>query len=911
MIDLKIKKQHLDRGLPSFGMTAVKTVVACIVALSSPTASLASEYDFDRWKAKDNPILSQDKMAPVSAQPSAQFLNYDQFVLKNLSDLSADRAGFTTSDAKPTGARTGFFGGIDTTTALFYSAGATLGLIGANLQKDPNQKEVYGGTSFLEDPSNFVTDEFQNQYGLGRIKAQYAYARGHTGSGVLVSVMDTPFNTGHTNLDGAYVAGYDPATGTANVDINCQSGSNPCQHGTHVAGIIGARKTNSGSSMHGVAYDVKIKPVAFLNDAITTAQQQVDAFAAASGVDSGTGKQIVAMNNSWGPIAGFHTQTYQGKYFKVPSAASILSSSSVYLGSKQAAEDDTIMVFAAGNDGWNSQTGQIYLYDSNTASTPSAVALARDIVADTNVTLGSANIVDTMTAMPVHAPDTTPYIIDADEKEYMWLVVVATNQNDTITSFSNGCGDAMNFCLAAPGDDINSTNGLNASPYVELPGTSMAAPHVTGAIALLAEMYPNLLDKPENFSQILLETATDLGEEGVDEVYGHGLLNLKDATGPLGTINIADSNGPQSSSSYGGGATIEAPVAFGDALDGGVEIGGLDKYERVFMLQLPVQKSAQLAPGLATKSHQSISAQNRKATSIAGLSFNTTHDQNNELKTSELHFSQETNQGIMTAHMMMGKETQAKPKGMDGAAGYARYFDDIAVSTGTERRLALSMASAPEATSQLAADIRIDRNEDNDITMLSQSSLTKQLGPVLARFTLGGLTEQGRFLGGDMTGALSVHSTHTIFAKSGFTLPINRKVILDGYYELGHSNLDFVHDNLVNAGSVWSDTYGLSLMARPDDQSEIFVTLRRPVAIVDGQMALNTITGYTADGDYHTETLIYKLAPKKRETELLAEYRQQFFPGNMLAFGVHHQQNALNLSGVKNSGGYIRSEWIF
>ena len=49
--------------------------------------------------------------------------------------------------------------------------------------------------------------------------------------------------------------------------------------------------------MHGVAYDVKIKPVAFLNDAITLASQQVDAFREASGVDDATDQQIVAMNN--------------------------------------------------------------------------------------------------------------------------------------------------------------------------------------------------------------------------------------------------------------------------------------------------------------------------------------------------------------------------------------------------------------------------------------------------------------------------------------------------------------------------------------------------------------------------------------------------------------------------------------
>ena len=64
--------------------------------------------------------------------------------------------------------------------------------------------------------------------------------------GVLVSVMDSPFNTGHSNLDGAFVDGYDPATGNADVDLDCQNASNPCQHGTHVAGIIGARKTSAG-----------------------------------------------------------------------------------------------------------------------------------------------------------------------------------------------------------------------------------------------------------------------------------------------------------------------------------------------------------------------------------------------------------------------------------------------------------------------------------------------------------------------------------------------------------------------------------------------------------------------------------------------------------------------------------------
>ena len=44
--------------------------------------------------------------------------------------------------------------------------------------------------------------------------------------------------------------------------------------------------------------------------------------------------------------------------------------------------------------------------------------------------------------MPTYAPDNSSYVIDEAENEYMWLVVVATDDNDTITHFSNACGVA-------------------------------------------------------------------------------------------------------------------------------------------------------------------------------------------------------------------------------------------------------------------------------------------------------------------------------------------------------------------------------------------------------------------------------------------------------------------------------------
>ncbi|MCE2516687.1 MAG: S8 family serine peptidase [Alphaproteobacteria bacterium] len=927
------------------GMALVGLITAPVVSPAAAQPALNDDrsrpsggsYDFSRWEVSSRalavlpgasshayngashvldlgagPETSSGLLLPPSAPARPASVSFD------LSDLglTPPSANLNMINAGPYafGPSAGFMGGIDVSTVLFYSSGAVIGLVGANLKLDENKSYLSGpNTSYLQDPANFQTTEFNNQYGLTKINAHFAYARGHNGDGVLVSVMDTPFNTSHANLQGAFVDGYNPADGTTNVALDCNNASNPCKHGTHVAGIIGARKTDGATSMHGVAYNVKIKPIAFLGSGITLGSQQVTAFEKASGIDNATGKQIVAMNNSWGPAAGTHSQTYNGKYFKVPSQSSIPSNSSIYLGSRAAAEADTIMVFAAGNDGWNSETGKIYLYDSEDSDTPTAYAYASDIVADSSISLSNANRVDTTTAMPVHAPDTTPYVIDSEENEHMWLVVVATDDNNTITSFSNGCGDAKNFCLAAPGDDIKSTNGLNSTPYIDLPGTSMAAPHVTGAIAVLADMYPNLLDNPENISQILLETATDLGATGVDDVYGHGLLNLQKATGPLGEINIADSSSGASGSVYSGGATIETPVAFGDALlNAPVMIGGMDKYDRVFMLNLPVASLDMSATSMAAKAERSLVSSASDDELVAGLSFQGGSDDGDNVINAGVNFGAVTSAGKMKASLTMNMTPEKPEAGLNGDAGYTRYFNAMAYAGETTERMALDMQSHQDARGKMVSSrVQLDRDADQKMTFISETTAIKALGPLMGRFTLGGVTEEGRMLGADLSGPLAVSSTHTMFAKAGVNLTLGRFGQIDGYYELGRSTRSFVHDDLVSSSAIMSDTYGVSYRVNPRAGEELFVTLRRPVAITDGQMRFNTLTGYTADGDYRRGTLTYGIAPEKRETEMLAEYRREFFPGNMLALGVNHQAHAYNMAGLRNTGGYLRSEWEF
>ena len=64
-------------------------------------------------------------------------------------------------------------------------------------------------------------------------------------------------------------------------------------------------------------------------------------------------------------------------------------------------------------------------------------------------------------------------------------------------------------------------------------GTSFAAPLVRGAVALLQSRWPWLQQYADETVQIVLQSATDLGDPGVDPVYGWGQLNVEAAMSPL------------------------------------------------------------------------------------------------------------------------------------------------------------------------------------------------------------------------------------------------------------------------------------------------------------------------------------------------------------------------------------------
>jgi serine protease AprX len=76
--------------------------------------------------------------------------------------------------------------------------------------------------------------------------------------------------------------------------------------------------------------------------------------------------------------------------------------------------------------------------------------------------------------------------------------------------------------LLAPGEKITST--IRGGRSQRMDGTSMAAPHVAGAAALLMARYPELIGRPLRIKEILMQTTTDLKRE--PSFQGAGLLDV-------------------------------------------------------------------------------------------------------------------------------------------------------------------------------------------------------------------------------------------------------------------------------------------------------------------------------------------------------------------------------------------------
>ena len=172
-----------------------------------------------------------------------------------------------------------------------------------------------------------------------------------------------------------------------------------------------------------------------------------------------------------------------------------------------------------------------------------------------------AKSVEVIPGLPARIPELRGHVIS----------VVATKADGKITDFSNFCGIAADWCIAAPGDDIsvayfgpNKTNpNISAQGIFKDRGTSFAAPFVSGGLVLMKQLFRGQLPNTALVTRIY-STANKTGEYADRSIYGQGLMDLGAATSPVGieTLQLGDAVGQNGSDIRS--TSIRLGSAFGD-----------------------------------------------------------------------------------------------------------------------------------------------------------------------------------------------------------------------------------------------------------------------------------------------------------------------------------------------------------
>jgi len=379
-------------------------------------------------------------------------------------------------------------------TADKYETLSAIASLSKSLRKA--QRKAIVAPNYIRHALTVPNDPYYHyQWSYSSINLPLAWDITTGSSSVIVAVIDTGILPHHPDIEGQLVPGYDFISDTQEsrdgdgIDSDPTDpgdlayGSSSSFHGTHVSGTIAADSDNA-LGVAGVAWHSKIMPLRALGVGGGTSFDIMQSIRFAAGMSNNSGTMpaqradIISMSLGGGSFS---------------SAEQSLINSVRALG--------IFIVAAAGNE---------------SSSTPSYPA-AYDGVISVSATTISKQL--------------------AFYSNFGTTIDVAAPGGDSSTDLNgDGLGDGV---VSTIGDDSGSAIVYG---YAALSGTSMATPHVSGVIALMKAVDPDLT--PDQFDGALEAglLTVDLGTPGYDTQFGWGLIDAQKAV--LEALDLHGGGGP-------------------------------------------------------------------------------------------------------------------------------------------------------------------------------------------------------------------------------------------------------------------------------------------------------------------------------------------------------------------------------
>ena len=437
--------------------------------------------------------------------------------------------------------------------------------------------------------------------------------------------------------------------------------------------------------------------------------------------------------------------------------------------------------------------------------------------------------------------------------------------------------------LMAPGENVVAPSvTLGSNAYSLFTGTSMAAPMVTGALALLQQTWP-VLARNGTATAVLFQAATDLGTAGVDQTYGNGLLNVAKAFQPVGTLTVARANGTAIPvSQLTGAMLVGGALGAAPGLAAGLSrVTALDSYQRNFTVNLSSLLQRKPAPTIS-------------AARIAPIS-DTVGGIGQPLPQNSVSF----------ANVLWGDDFAGGRRALGGGVSnalldLAEDVPSVVVGSrlGARSRIAFLLSMPGEAAIERAA------GPWRGASAMGIGVTTELAEGWRGGATFGLLNERNALLGTRYGSAGSLglggrHDSMSVGVSTSFNLDGRTGLTFDAL--LAASDRASVADGLVaSVSSVLSRAVGVTVT-----REEAFATgdrlalsLKKPLRVIAGSAAM-VATTVDAQGFASIGATRVSLRPAGDETDLALAYRLPLGRGTDLSAGASLDNDAENLPGNK------------